>query len=69
MLSLVACPIVFSQAALRSWMFNISPAPAALAVADPLHCEVFSGDYPNVMTLRMTLPSRSAEKASLMAII
>jgi hypothetical protein len=25
-----------------------------------------SGNYPNVITLRITLPSRSAEKASLM---
>ena len=30
MLLLVGCPIAFSYAALRSWMFNISPAPAAL---------------------------------------
>ena len=31
MLLLVSCPMAFSYAALRSWMFNISPAPAALA--------------------------------------
>ena len=31
MLSLVGWPIAFSEAVLRSWMFNISPAPAALA--------------------------------------
>src|SRR5215467_10030916 len=30
-LSLVGCPIASSYAAFKSWMFNISPAPAALA--------------------------------------